>query len=715
MNGNRLPVRVARWSATHPWRAIAAWLVLVAACVACGSLMSTKAIDQTKTQPGESGRAARLDQKMGGPDTDTENVLISARTGPARPVAQQQAAAAVSAAFKRVPGVLAVAPPVTSQHNGAVLVQVTVRHDADADKLLAATASVQRSYPELRVEEAGGLTMNKEVNDQVADDLGSAADLSLPVTLVILLIAFGAILAAGVPVLLAMSAVGAATGLSALVSHVIPSASTVSSMILMMGMAVGVDYSLFYVKRARTERARGSSTLDSVEIAAQTAGHSVLVSGAAVIVSMLGLFLTRDATFSSLAIGSILVVAVAVLGSLTVLPAVLVKLGKAIDRPRVPVLWRIADQQRESRVWSRLVDAVQRRPARALTLSVLALLALAAPALGMKVISDSPQSLPNTIAAKHTLGRITAAFPGKASTDDVLVQAAPSQSALVQQRLTELAARLEADPLFVPGTAHVTASADGSIHKLAIDTPYDSESGKAHDGVRTLRAQLDGDALAGVHDATWAVGGDAASNMDYDGKLGASLPWVVGFVVLATMLIMGVMFRSWVIAFITAGVNLLSAGAAFGVLVLTFQNSWAESLLDFHSTGAVINWIPLFTFAVLFGLSMDYHVFVLTNIREAVDAGQSRRDAVRTGIVRSAGTVTCAALVMVSVFSIFALMHLVEMKQIGVSLAAAILIDAVIVRMIVLPAVLTLTGQPRRRHRRPVLVSRVERQLASVD
>ena len=432
---------------------------------------------------------------------------------------------------------------------------------------------------------------------------------------------------------------------------------------------------------------------------------------------MLGLFLTRDATFFALASGSILVVAVAVLGSLTVLPALLVKLGRAIDRPRVPLLWRIADQPRESRVWGRLVAAVQRRPARALVLSVLGLLLLAAPALGLKVVSDSNRSLPDSIAAKHTLDRVTVAFPGQSSTDDVLVEAGAQQSATVRAELTRLAESFNGNRLFVAGSAHIETSADGRIHKLSVDTPFDAESTGARDGVRDLRSALHDSRLNQMPGARWAVGGDAASNMDLDHRLGSALPWVVGFVVVMTMLIMGVIFRSVAIAFITAGVNLLSAGAAFGVLVLVFQNTWAESLLNFHSSGAVINWIPLFTFAVLFGLSMDYHVFVLTNIREALDAGHTRRDAVRVGIVRSAGTVTSAALVMVSVFSIFALMHLVEMKEIGVSLAAAILIDAVVVRMVVLPAILTLVGQPRRGRwnsgRRP-RVTAPERELAGV-
>ena len=237
------------------------------------------------------------------------------------------------------------------------------------------------------------------------------------------------------------------------------------------------------------------------------------------------------------------------------------------------------------------------------------------------------------------------------------------------------------------------ASADGTVHLLEVDAPYDPESSQARAGVVQLRDGVVAATVRGVPDAQWAVGGESASNLDVDRHAADRLPWVIAFVVLLTMAIMGWVFRSVVIALTTAAVNLLSAGAAFGVLVLVFQHSWAEGLLGFHSTGTIINWIPLFTFAVLFGLSMDYHVFVLSQIREAAESGMSTRDAVRTGLMRSAGTVTSAAVVMVSVFSIFASLHMIEMKELGVGLAVAVLVDAVVVRAILLPSLMVLLGR----------------------
>lgn len=686
-------VRMARWSALNPWKAIAGWLVFVIACVALGSLAGLRSASHLDQTTGQSGQAAHWLHDSGLEPPDTENVLVTAFAGRLDAVSARSALASAAGLMRQLPQVASVASPVTSRDGTAMALEVTLRHDADVKPLLDATKAVQARYPGLRVEEVGSASLNQAVNDQVGQDLSSAAGISLPVTLLILLVAFGAIVAAGVPVLLALSAVASATGLSSLASHVIPDSGTTSSMILLMGMAVGVDYSLFFVRRAREEARRGASRLDAVEIAAETSGHSVLVSGLAVIVSMVGLYLVGDVTFSSLATGSIIVIGVAVLGSLTVLPALLVKLGGRLDRPRVPVLWRLTANTREPRLWPALLRPSLTRPWRTLVISVCALGALALPALGLSLHSDSAVALPDTIAAKHTLERLTAAFPSQNATQRVVVKAAPAEAAAVEEALRGLAHSAIASGLFVDEPVSIEGSTDGTVHAVRLDAPFDAESAQARQGITNLRTSLVASAVRGIAGAHWAVGGDTASNMDADHQLSARLGWVIGFVVLLTMLIMGWVFRSAVIALTTAAVNLLSAGASFGVLVLVFQHHWFDGLLGFHSTGTVVNWIPLFTFAVLFGLSMDYHVFVISRIREAAAAGLSTRDAIRVGITGSAGAVTSAAIVMVSVFSIFASLHMVEMKELGVGLAVAVLVDALVVRVIVLPSLMTILGR----------------------
>jgi RND superfamily putative drug exporter len=686
-------VRLARWSATHPWRAIALWLVFVTSCVAIGSVSGLRTVSDIDSLTGQSKQAAQWLHDAGLESPDTENVLVTAPAGQLDTAAARQALAQTAQRMRELPQVARVGSPVASADRSAMTLQVTLKHDADAKPLLDATAVVQKLHPDLRVEEVGSVSMDDAVNNQVSSDLSAAATYSLPVTLVIMLIAFGAIVAAGVPILLALSAVGSATGLAALSSHLIPSVDTVSSVILLMGMAVGVDYSLFYVKRARAERHRGRSQLDAVEIAAETAGHSVLVSGLAVLVSMFGLYFASDATFAGLATGAILVVAVAVLGSLTVLPAILVKLGRRIDRPRVPVLWRLTTQDREPRLWNAVLRPSLHRPGRTLVITVLALGVVALPALSMKLESDTAKSLPSSIAETHTLSRLTTAFPDKQAEQDVVVRAPAAAAPAVTtalQRLTDDAANTG---LFLHQHPRINASADGTVHFLKLDAPFDEEAAKSRDGVARLRSDLVPNALSGIAHADFAVGGDTAEAVDIDHNMSDRLPWVIGFVVVLTMLIMGWVFRSAVIALTTAAVNLLSAGASFGVLVLTFQHGWAESLLGFKSTGALINWIPLFTFVVLFGLSMDYHVFVISRIREAAERGLSTREAIREGIAGSAGTVTSAAVVMVSVFAIFASLHMVEMKELGVGLAVAVLVDALVVRTILLPSLMMLLGR----------------------
>ena len=692
-------VRLARWSATNPWKAIAAWLVFVTACIAFGQLAGMKSMSNLDGAVGESGRAAHAlhDAKLD--DPSIENILISAKAGQLDAAQAQLAATEVTNRLEALPEVAKIDSAVRSPNGHAVLLRATMRGDPETaddhvQPLLDATAAVQRDFPALRVEQMGTASMDNAVNDQVGSDLGRAADYSLPVTLVILLIAFGAIIAAGVPVLLALSAVGSAIGLSTVASHLIPDSGTTSSMILLMGMAVGVDYSLFYVKREREERARGRDRMDAIEVAAQTSGHSVIVSGVAVIVAMLGLFLAKDAVFSSLAAGSILVVAVAVLGSLTVLPALLVKLGRLVDRPRVPVLWRLTRASRPPRFWPALLKPALKYPARTLTVSVLGLLLLAAPALGLKLHSASGATLPRSIPAVQTLDRLSAAFPGAQTSQDIVVTASSQQAGAVTAALTALGDRLESDPLFrTPERPTIRASADGRVHVLSVDVPFDGQAAPAREGVTRLRTDLVPQTVGRVPGASTAVGGDTASDMDYDKHLSHRLPWVIGFVLILTLIMMAVIFRSIVLALTTVFVNLLSVGAAFGVLTLTFQHTWAEGLLDFHSTGAVITWIPLFTFAVLFGLSMDYHVFIVSRIREAVMNGQSTRDAVRIGITGSAGVVSSAAIVMVSVFAIFASLHMVEMKELGLTLAVAVLIDALVVRAVVLPSAMILLGR----------------------
>jgi RND superfamily putative drug exporter len=698
--------RIARWSATHPRRAIGLWLLFVAGCLVAGGAAGLRTSNALDSSYGQSGTSAHILDDAGMTDPATENILIE--PAPGRPADHALAAAAgqqISQQLAKLPQVTSVAPARTSAR-GDVLIVASMRGDAytaneRVGALLNVTSDVAHGYPQLRIDETGAASIQKAIDKQVSSDLGSAAAYSLPVTLLILLIGFGALTAAGVSILLALSAIGSAIGLSELVSHVVPASSTTSSVILLIGMAVGVDYSLFYVKRAREERRRGATHHDAVELAAATSGHSVVVSGLAVVLAMLGLLAARDTTFSSFAVGSLLVVGIAVAGSLTVLPAVLSALGPRIDRPRVPLVWRWTVRDRPPRIIPRLLRPALRHPAVVFAGSTVGLLLLASPLLDLHLHADSEATLPRSIPITASLARLAVAFPDRQTTHDIVVDATASDAVPVTAALRTLRTRISSDPRF-PATSTapspIRASADGSVHELQVSAPYDAESAAAKWQVHLLREQILPRALLPAG-ARWAVGGDTATDVDYDHHLSVSTPLVITIVVLANTLLIGAVFRSLGLALVTALLNLLSIAATLGVLVLIFQHSWATHLLGFHSTGSLISWIPLFTFAVLFSLSMDYHVFVVSRIQEARRNGLPTVEAVRQGIIGSAGAISSAAVVMVSVFVIFAAQHLVDMKEFGVGLAVAVPIDALVVRALALPSMLVLldrfTGNPR--------------------
>lgn len=688
----QIPTRAARWSATHPWRAIGAWFLLVAVAVGLAMAIPTNEVEDADYRIGESGRAEALLDAAGLDHPPTENVLITAADGDLDTAEARAAAADVAQRMSAVEGVVGVGDAVASEDGTALLVPVELSaDDIDADPLVAATAAVQDAHPALVVEQAGDVTIDEAINERVADDLHSAEFISLPITLVLMLLAFGALIAAGLPVLLAASSVAATIGISAPVSLLVPAEPTVTSMIVLIGMAVGVDYSLFYLKRERQERAAGRSTLDAVSIAAETSGHAILVSGGAVIAALAGLFVLTDVTFNSLATGSIIVVAVAVLGSITVLPALLAKLGRWVDRPRVPLLWRLMKRSRPGAISARLLGPVVRHPVIALVVASTGIVALAVPALSMKAHQASAETLPGDIATVQTFRAITEAYPSEGTSAQVVVTGAdPAAATAALERLAEEAGRSDD---FATAGAQVETSADGTTSVLDLPMPYEESDDRATAAIEQLRDDLVPAALGDLAGAEHAVGGSAAESLDSSDKQSRRMPLLLGLVLLLTMVMMVLAFRSVLLGVISTVLNVASVGVAFGLLAIVFQHGVGESLLDFTSPGFVIDWIPVFVLVVLVGLSMDYHVFVLSRIRELVDAGLPARDAVHRGIADTAGVITSAAAVMVSVFAIFATLSMMEMKMMGVGLSAAILIDATVIRLVVLPAVLVLLGE----------------------
>ncbi|MBI0297967.1 MMPL family transporter [Streptomyces sp. PRKS01-29] len=700
-----ITVRMARWSARHPWRAIVGWLVFVVLCLGVGSAVGTHSATTADYRVGEAGRAEAMAAEGGLERRATEQVLISARSGPLDRDAAEAAAGDLAARMERLPEVASVADPLLSRDRRILMVEVALKgEERDAkdkvDALAGQTGAVAKAYPRLRLEETGSPSISKGVDQQRGDDLALSEKITLPITLITLLVVFGSVTMAGVPLLLALSSIAAAVGLSMVASHLSPDAGVGTNVILMIGLAVGVDYTLFYLKREREERARSGGRLSSealVDMAAATSGRAVVVSGLAVVASTATLYLASDVIFSSLATGTIVVVLVAVASSLTALPAMLVKLGEREERRARRRAGRGRPARRSrgdggGRVWAALLRPASRHPLATLCVSVLALLALVVPLAGLKITEMSRDTHSRDIAAMRVYDRLNEAFPEQRVTHQVVVRADAARSGEVGGALRELARRADADPLFT-GASRVRTSADHRISVLELKVPYLGNSDQAYDSLDHLREDYLPATVGRVGGAEFGVSGDVARYADYPAHQNSKLPLVLGALLLVTFAMTAYAFRSLVLALIGVLLNVLSAAAALGLLVLVFQGTWAEGPLDFHSTGSIGSRVPLFLFVILFGLSMDYQVFVVSRIREAVLAGTATRQAVLEGIRRSASVVTSAAVVMTTVFVSFVFLHIIEMKQIGFVLAAAVLLDAFIVRIMVLPSAMLLLGE----------------------
>jgi RND superfamily putative drug exporter len=691
---------MGRWSARHRKTAIFGWLALVIAAVALGSVIGTKQLGDNDTLPGESGKMQRiLDEGFEQPAG--EIVLIqsetSTATSPEFRAAIQDVVRRVSAlgVVQNVDSPLAAGNETQiSADRHSAIVEFEIRGDDEKavdkiDPVIEAVDAAAAAHPQLSIDEFG-VSAEKQVDEKFAQDLEKAGLLSLPVTIIILVVAFGALVAAGIPLLLALSAVMATMGLLALPSQFWPVDENISALILLIGLAVGVDYTMFYLKREREERAAGKSESAALEAAAATSGRAVLISGFTVMTAMAGMFLTGDKTFGSFAMGTIMVVAIAVLGSLTVLPALLSWLGDRVNKARVPFLHR-RQRPEGGRFWSWILDRVLRRPLLSAVLATGVLIALALPALGMKTVVPGAEALPQDLPAVQTYNKLQQAFPGESDPAVVVVKAPSVEAPEVRNAIADLREQAVASGrIHEPVTIDVNKAGTVAEIELPMDGTGTDEASNA--ALATLRDDVIPATVGALDGVEAGVTGTTAISKDFDSSMRSTAPFVFAFVLAFAFVLMLVSFRSIVIAIKTIVLNLLSVAAAYGVLVLVFQHGWAKGLLGFDYTGGVMAFLPVFLFVILFGLSMDYHVFILSRIKEAYDRGMKTDDAVAFGIKTTAGVVTSAAIVMVFVFSIFATLSVVMLKQFGVGLATAVLIDATIVRAVLLPAAMKLLG-----------------------
>jgi RND superfamily putative drug exporter len=700
--------RIAGWSARHRKTAVFGWLVLVAVVFVAGQALGAKSLPSYDA--GQSGQAEQALHRLGLVAPAVEDVLIQAR-GPGRTFAgdpaMRQAARQVARALAALPRAAAdIRSPLgpggtrlVSADGRSALVTFdvpgpTAGQATAVAPALSAVAAIQARYPNLRMAEAGDASYARAINSVLDSGFRRAEATSVPITLVLLLLVFGALVAAGIPLLLAITSVMVALSLLTVISQWQPVGPSTSEVVLIIGMAVGIDYSLFYLRREREERAKGAAPGEALRTAAATSGRAILVSGLTVMIALAGLFLTGYDVFTGIAFGTIAVVGVAVLGSLTVLPALLSWLGPRVDRGRIPFLGRRRTAARPSRAWAALARRVVRRPVVWGGAATIVLLALAVPALGMR-IGQPTVDLPVGNPVLQTVDRIQQAFPQSPSPAQVVVTGQDLSGPGMRDAIAALQARASADGPSGPIHEPITATQIAQGRGLIIGVPLAGNGGNSvsNGALLALRNQVLPATLGRVGGVSYAVAGDTATSYDDIAAMHAVTPEIVAFVVLLAFLLLLVAFRSVTISLVSVALNLLSVAAGYGLITLIFQDGRLQGLLGYTSFGGIIFWVPLFMFVLLFGLSMDYHVFILSRIRELHSRGASTRDAVVGGISGSAGVVTSAAVIMVAVFSILATLPIVDTKTLGVGLAAAVLIDATVVRGILLPAAMALLGE----------------------
>jgi RND superfamily putative drug exporter len=714
----------ARVAQRRPKTIIALWLMFVVGCVMLGATVGTKSLTNAQSEVGQSAKADSVLDRARLTDPAAESILVQSPSA----ATTHGAAAALSAKLHALPQVASLHGPddsaaLSADHGRVVLLQATLagsaEHAADhVGPLEDAVAAVQRAHPGAKIQEAGDGSENKAITTLIGDDLSRAERISLPITLLILVLAFGALMAASVPLLLGLTSVAAALGSLGAVSHLAPSSNSTSAVVVLIGLAVGVDYSLFYVRREREERRKGlpeardrhhrqTSALDA---AAASVGRAIAVSGAIVMVALAGLLITHQGDFVSMALGTVLVVLIAVIGSLTVLPAVLALLGDRVDRGRVPGLRRLQERRARREViagrrlgfWAGLARAVTKRPVASLVISASILGALAVPLTTMHTAGLSVTDLPPNLPVSRAIKSIEHHFPGAPQDAELVVQGARLTQPGAKAGLVALGQRA-ARVTGGHGPVTVAVSSDGRAARVDVPMP-DVDNAATKAVIAQLRGTVARSAnrVPGVTENA-LVTGQAASSMDYTARMASATPEVIGFVLALGFLLLLFTFRAPLLAAAVMALNLLSIGAAYGILTAIFQHTWAEHLLGFHSTGHIIDWLPLFMFVVLFGLSTDYTILVLERIREARLAGLRPRQAAAEGVAATAGAVTSAAAVMFAVFAVFGSLDVINFKQIGIGLAAAVLLDAGLVRGVALPAVVTLLGErgwPIRRPRR---------------
>ena len=692
---------IAAWSARYRWLVVGGSIAVLAAAM---FVLSSVTIEELDYQgEGDSAIGADiLDDRFDANSRPTEQLLFSNPTLDVNDSAYRPTVDALVAELRTLPEVEEVASYYDTQDAGmvsedghVVLAQVVISADGDSQENVKAIVDAVRAADEaaasFEIVMAGSNSIDNELERIDEEDFGIMIPVTMVLALTFMLLAFRSAVAAVIPLVLAVGSIFTAIGVATLVSHAYPMVDFLAQVVLLMGMAVGVDYSLFIVSRFRHERKAGRPKLEAIAVASNTTGRAVFYAGITVVFSLIGLALSDTAIFVSMSVGVIIVVLIALTASLTLLPAMLAILGDRINWLRLPIIGRESSNN-DGGIWGAITDRVLARPAVLAAVTAGALIAIAAPVVTLNMgFASGSHSLHDAVYGKRALQLLEEHFTaGFAQPALVVVDANDVQADDVQRSVARLVRSLDSDGSYVPPfEVQPNQAGDALYVRIPVDGEVDGP--EAEKAVRRLKDDIVPAAFAGT-DARAYVTGETAGSIDFKDKMTGSAPYVFGFVLGLAFLLLLVMFRSIVIPFKAIALNMLSVGAAYGVLVMVFQWGWGVSLLGVEATGMISTWLPLFLFSILFGLSMDYHMLLLNRIKESYDGGKSNDESVSEGIKVTAGQITSAAAIMVGVFGAFALGRSIELKQMGLGLGVAVLIDATLIRSVLLPASMKLLG-----------------------
>ncbi|MDA1128678.1 MAG: MMPL family transporter [Chloroflexi bacterium] len=709
--GQTFTSKIALWSAVHRWPMMAASAIAIMLAVLSIALVGSELRDD-QAGVGESGQGSELlNERFNSGAANTETAEITRREGvifsnpslDADDPLFKDTVASTMQAIRDLPQVAAALSyydtgdaSMLSDGGNAVLAAVTLQNpedpagDIEIEPFLDAVEQASDEAAGFEIGVYSFRLLDDQLDEILEEDFGRILLYSLGIGLIILIIAFRALVAAIIPLVMALGSIFTAIGIAAVISQFYPLVELYAEMILLMGLAVGIDYSLFIISRYRMERTGGREKMEAITVAANTTGRAVFYAGVTVILSLAGLMLTRDHTFISLALGAIIVVFVAVVASLTLLPALLAVIGDNVNRLRIPFLGRESNQ---GGIWVTITTWVLARPIPLASLTIAALLALTIPFFSMNLgFNAGADALPDALEGKRALELLEQHFSSSLiAPARVVVDAPDVNSPAIQAAVDDLIQRIEGDDAFIGPFGTIT-NPDGNLTRINVPLAGSIDDKEAENAVGLLRDQIIPQAFAGTSAQVY-VAGDTAESIDFRDRMFSSAYYVFAFVLGLSFLLMLVMFRSIVIPLKAIVLNLLSVGAVYGVLVMVFQWGWGISILGSEETGIIETWLPLFLFGILFGLSMDYHMLLLNRIKEEYDKHGDNERAVATGIGLTAGQITSAAAVMVGVFAAFATSRILGLQQFGLGLAVAVFIDATVIRVVLLPATMKLLGK----------------------